>query len=174
MEQLGTDGDLNLLPPRASANQAGSSHDPSEVAQESQFNDRANPVSTERGPGGFPVLISSGREALSQAQQTAALLATLQLSPDVNQAATDLAEVGPIAPVQVSVLNAQRESEEHRPDFLTAACGLLLGIGLTTGPLYPDLFALVRTRLPRRTIALPKARKFKRSSFRTFRKWLGI
>jgi hypothetical protein len=109
--------------------------------------------------------------------QPTALLATLPLNRELEKDSTELAEVGQNAPVELAAIDARGVSEEHRPDFLTAACGLLLGIGLTTGPLYPDLFALVRTCLPRRTFALPgllKARTFRKSSFRTFRKWLGF
>ena len=38
---------------------------------------------------------------------------------------------------------------DGRPDYLKAAYGLVLGLGLTAGPLFPDLLASGRLRVPR-------------------------
>ncbi len=46
------------------------------------------------------------------------------------------------------------------PDFLTAACALALGMGLTTGPLLPDLLRLIPTRSPQWHIVPAGAARF--------------
>ena len=35
------------------------------------------------------------------------------------------------------------------PDYIKAACGLALGLGLTSGPLFPDVITSLQGRLPR-------------------------
>jgi hypothetical protein len=53
-------------------------------------------------------------------------------------------------------LTAPASSQHDRraaPDYLTSACILALGMGLTAGPLIPDLLRLIPSRSPRRRIA---------------------
>jgi len=39
------------------------------------------------------------------------------------------------------------KARRHRHlDYLTAACGIVLGISLTSSPLYPDLMSLIRRK----------------------------
>src|SRR5262249_28550742 len=64
-----------------------------------------------------------------------------------------------IAPDQISVSWAALQpasTQEPRevPDYLFAVCALVLGLGLSSGPLFPDLLALVPSRPPRGRRAL--------------------
>ena len=96
----------------------------------------------------------------------AAVLATLPAPENLPDPGQKLARLPALPPLDVP--GALRRGDEVAcTDLLKAACGLMLGIGLTTGPLYPDLMALVRNflprraslaSLPRRSGARPKAR----------------
>ena len=71
----------------------------------------------------------------------AAVLATLLAPENLPDPGQQLARLPALPPLEVS--GALRRGDEVAcTDFLKAACGLMLGIGLTTGPLYPDLMAL--------------------------------
>ena len=92
----------------------------------------------------------------------AAVLATLTAPENLPDPAQQLARLPALPLLEVS--GALRRGDEVAcTDFLKAACGLMLGIGLTTGPLYPDLMALFRNFLPRRT---PLANSPRRSGAR--------
>ena len=133
------------------------------------------PLIALRGPGGLPVMVSSVRVGQSLID-AAAVLATLTAPENLPDPAQQLARLPALPLLEVS--GALRRGDEVAcTDFLKAACGLMLGIGLTTGPLYPDLMALFRNFLPRRT---PLANSPWRSGarrkgpFRSFRRWLGL
>jgi hypothetical protein len=58
---------------------------------------------------------------------------------------------------------------DQRPDYIKAAYGLILGLGLTAGPLFPDLLASGRVRVPKWLRAVrskPKSRGLFSSSRR--------
>lgn len=100
------------------------------------------------------------------------LLATL-LEGGVNRRNLEIPSMSPLELVQPE---DRPENQVKCTDFLTAACGLVLGVGLATGPLYPDLIALVRTCLPTRTrpaSRLPRLRRGIRP-LRSLGSWLGI
>ena len=95
----------------------------------------------------------------------AAVLATLPAPENLPDTGQQLARLPVVPPVEVFG-DLRRGDEVACIDFLKAACGLMLGIGFTTGPLYPDLMALVphlpaTTDIPGklvRTIACPAQR----------------
>jgi len=123
------------------------------VAQVDDLIARSEPgeraVTVVLGAGGFPMKVSSqssgGREG------SAALLAALPVSAAPGStdalpgsfAATENRSVALAA--QVSYPAERREY----PDYLKAACGLVLGLGLTSGPLFSDLITSLRKRSPR-------------------------
>ena len=76
-----------------------------------------------------------------------------------------------VAPLDLIRLDDRPSDHVTCTDFLTAACGLVLGVGLATGPLYPDLIALVKTCLPRRFRPVRNGRS---RPARNLRSWLGI
>ena len=81
------------------------------------------------------------------------LLAILPAA-DGSQAATtgDLADTVRTVAGSQPVLAAEAISSpkrEQRPDYIKAAYGLILGLGLTAGPLFPDLLASGRVRVPK-------------------------
>jgi hypothetical protein len=108
----------------------------------------SGPLIALRAPGGLPVMVSSVRgQSLIDPAAVLATLAAPESLPDPGQ---QLARLPALPPLEAS--GALRHGDAVAcTDFLKAACGLMLGIGLTTGPFYPDLMALVRNFLPRRT-----------------------
>ena len=133
------------------------------------------PLIALRGPGGLPVMVSSVRAGQSLTDP-AAVLATLLAPENLPDPGQQLARLPALPPLEVS--GALRRGDEVAcTDFLKAACGLMLGIGLTTGPLYPDLMALFRNFLPRRTPLANSPRRSgarRKGPFRSFRRWLGL
>jgi len=133
----------------------------------------SGPLIALRGPGGLPVMVSSmrGQSLIDPAAVLATLPAPENL-PDPGQ----LARLPALAPLEAS--GALRRGDEVAcTDFLKAACGLMLGIGFTTAPLYPDLLALVRNFRPRRTPLANSPRRSRarrKGPLRTFRRWLGL
>lgn len=140
----------------------------------------AGPVVSIPGRGGFPLKVTAlGRD---QRGQFAALWATLPAASNPDGAVSDAALSAisfsdlPIAPVV-----AYRSVPEtlECPDFVKAACGLALGLGLTSGPLFPDLMASLPGRLPKwvsilRAHRRPRdvARDLKKVSHRKMPNWL--
>ncbi len=98
-----------------------------------------------RGPGDLPVMVSSVRG--QSLIDPAAVLATLAAPENLPDPGHQLARLPALPPLEASGA-FRRGDEVPCTDFLKAACGLMLGIGLTTGPLYPDLMALCRNFLP--------------------------
>ena len=133
------------------------------------------PLIALRGPGGMPVMVSSVRVGQSLINP-AAVLATLPAPENRPDPGQQLARLPALPPPEVS--GALRRGDEVAcTDFLKAACGLMLGIGLTTGPLYPDLMALVRNSLPRRATLANAPRRSgarRKGPLRSFRRWLGL
>lgn len=100
------------------------------------------PMAAMPGPGGLPVLVSRIRRN-SPRDDAGELAAHLQ-SRSVEEALT--AEF-PDPPAIADQMAA--ESEVARAGLATRAAGLIVGLGLATGPLYPDLVALAKKRLSR-------------------------
>ncbi|HKI40388.1 MAG TPA: hypothetical protein VKA66_08370, partial [Mycobacterium sp.] len=100
--------------------------------------------------GGLPLKVTG--LASGQRADLPALLASLPATSDSERLdagveATNL----PMAEAGVA-LAAESPSPSDRPefpDYIKAACGLALGVGLTSGPLFPDLLTSVRARLPK-------------------------
>jgi hypothetical protein len=133
------------------------------------------PVVSIPGRGGFLHKVTSvGRD---QRVQFAAVWATLPAPPQTESAIAGIAP-GAITRSELPVAQAVsyrsvRESPDF-PDYVKAACGLALGLGLTTGPLFPDLiaslpgrlpkwFSILRARRGRRVVASESKKRFGRS-----------
>jgi hypothetical protein len=147
MEQLGSGVGLEiaLIGPQAQTGSVGrDSADPQSVSPP----DVSGSLTPLRGTGGFPVLVSSSGATQANTDATA-LLATLPASLGRDASPADPASVPDLTPLTLSRPEEQARDEAARTDFLTSACGLMLGVGLAIGPLYPDLIGLVRTCLPR-------------------------
>jgi hypothetical protein len=133
----------------------------------------SEPLIALRGPGGLPVMVTSVRG--QSLIDPAAVLATLSTPENLPDAGQQLARFPALPPLEAS--GALRRGDEVAcTDFLKAACGLMLGIGFTTGPLYPDLMALFRTFLPRRTplAKLPRRSRARgKGLLRSLRRLLG-
>jgi hypothetical protein len=104
------------------------------------------------GPDVFPSVVSGLGLIRSRTDMTA-VLATLPEYRDVGSPVLIQSEIPTFVSLERSHSKQRQQAEEQPTDVLTAACNLLLGIGLATGPLYPDLIALVRNCLPRRNRA---------------------
>lgn len=98
-----------------------------------------------RGPGGFPVLGTNVGLARAEVDSTEILATVASLAvPD----SSGDAPAGTFIEYTAQAVSSEpyTRSDLAHPDFLTAACGLVLGISLTAGPLYPDLIALMKNR----------------------------
>ncbi len=132
----------------------------------------SGPLIALRGPGGLPVIVSSMRG--QSLIDPAAVLATLAAPENLPDAGQQLARLPALPPLEASGA-LRRGDEVPCTDFLKAACGLMLGIGLTTGPLYPDLMALCRNFLPGRTPLANSPRRSgarRKGPLRSLRRWL--
>ncbi len=105
-----------------------------------------DPVTFLAGPGGTPVLVCA-LAGMSSRIDPVAVLATLEpiAAPESGPAPEIQGRGAPEIPIAGAPARGDRPTCE---DFLKAACGLMLGLGLTTGPLYPDLVGLIRAVLP--------------------------
>lgn len=134
------------------------------------------PLVSLRGPGGLPVAVTSIRGGQSLIDP-AAVLATLPAQAVLPGTGEKIASLPALPPLEISGSVRRGGDELACTDFLKAACGLMLGIGLTTGPLYPDLMALVRTCLPRRNFLTGRprgSRAYRKGPLGSFRRWLGL
>jgi hypothetical protein len=101
------------------------------------------------GGGGFPLKVTG--LVGGQRAEAAALLASIPTS-STERAASRPAEQRGTTDVVPDTLAAQAGGagdQSDWPDLLRAACGLALGVGLTSGPLFSDLLASVHSRLPK-------------------------
>ncbi len=108
------------------------------------------------GAGGFPMKVTSrlSGDRAGLAGLLAALPAPVEPaspadSPPGSFAASDDGSVDRTAQVSYSA------DRRGYPDYLKAACGFVLGLGLTSGPLFSDLITSLRRKTPR---WLPEAR----------------
>jgi len=106
-------------------------------------------VAVTRG-GGFPLKVTG--LASGQRADLPALLASLPaMSDSARQTAGPEEPHVPLAesPVALAAQAPPSTDRSEFPDYLKAACGLALGLGLTTGPLFSDLLASFQARLPK-------------------------
>jgi hypothetical protein len=145
----GGDGELTATKSRSAGDQEFSD-DPGTWPGSIGTAGTGGPVVSIPGRGGFPLKVTSlGRDPRGQ---FAALWATLPAvpNPDSEETSTALSNVSESALLVVPAVayHAAPETLEC-PDFVKAACGLALGLGLTSGPLFPDLIASLPRRLPK-------------------------
>lgn len=97
------------------------------------------------GLGAFPLKVTSFRGQAAPPDQES-LLASLPGSLDPDTRSTILAaqeyDEDEIAALLASSCQFP-QGEPTAPDYLTAACGLAIGLGLTAGPLFPDILSLI-------------------------------
>jgi hypothetical protein len=122
---------------------------PSAESPESSALESNGPLIAVRGAGGVRLLVSTIRGSRTPADP-ALILATVDPARDLEAATGDCLESGLIVVDQLAVLEKTKGTEEEpNADVLKTVCGLMMGLGLATGPLYPDLIALVGARMPR-------------------------
>jgi hypothetical protein len=100
--------------------------------------------------GGFPLMMTASGH--TRRTDRAALLASVPATPTSDTAVADAAQSDrSTAEVQVALAEESHSSTGHSevPDYVKAACGLALGLGLTSGPLFPDLLTRAPARLPK-------------------------
>jgi hypothetical protein len=175
MEQLGSDVgfEIALGGPQVQINSVGRESTDSKSVGPRDTSGSLTPL---RGTGGFPVLVSSSG-ATQAGADAAALLATLPRSPILGASTDDPALEAVLIPLTLSRPEEQASDEAARTDFLTSACGLVLGVGLATGPLYPDLIGLVRTCLPKAVRPSGKTRRGagrRNPPLQKLMSWLGL
>jgi hypothetical protein len=110
----------------------------------------SGPVVAIPGRGGFPFKVTS--QGRGQRVQLTALWATLPSAADPESAVPSSAEAKiPLAPAAV-----YRSSSDplECPDYVKAACGVALGLGMTSGFLFPDVIASLPRRRPKWLVAL--------------------
>jgi len=108
------------------------------------------------GAGGFPMKVTS--RSSGDRAGLAGLLAALPAP--VEPASSAESQPGSFAATEdgSAELTAQVSYAADRrnyPDYLKAACGFVLGLGLTSGPLFSDLITSLKRKTPR---SLPEAR----------------
>ena len=115
----------------------------------SETNEDNSLVVVVSGRGGFPLKVTA-RPGGQRADLTA-LLAALPDSSGSNSeipaaSSEDLAldEFS----VALAALSTSPTDRSEFPDYVKAACGLIMGLGLTSGPLFPDLMQSLRSRVP--------------------------
>ena len=179
---LSTDRSTDGIDPQLLIGRTGIQHESVEgPSGESQFasDDPSDLFIPLRGPWGFPIMVSS-LDTLRERTERAALLATL--SPQFQPGSTDapIEEMPRFARIELPPPESNDSADAPCTDFLTAACGLALGVGLTTGPLYPDLMGLIRTCMPGRVRSiwklgetLPRRRRSSRVNSWWRRLWTG-
>lgn len=103
-----------------------------------------------RGPGGFPTLATTASRTRADNDPEAILATVTTLSqPEVALEGTRSTVVG--SATEFSSTTSVPVPTAVSADYCTAACGLVLGISLTAGPLYPDLLTLLQAWLRRKS-----------------------
>ncbi len=131
LDALGGDLDLDLLlnlrSRRATSHAARREDDGATIAES-------------RGGTGAPILLA-GNQPIDPRTEALALAASLDRDAESEELLVDAADDPP----------RERQAEVARAGLATRAVGFLIGLGLASGPLYPDLVALARRKLLRRT-----------------------
>jgi hypothetical protein len=107
------------------------------------------PVVAVTGAGGFRLKVTGlgGAPHAASAALLAALPNTSESEAQPSVAASD--SVHDTVPELTLAAGSAATDRGDYPDFLRAACGLALGLGLATGPLFADLIASALRRAPR-------------------------
>jgi len=111
----------------------------------SDLDQTGGPVVALTGGGGFPLKVTG--LASGDRAQLPALLASIPTTSALERQASGPAETD--APVALAAESLFSTDRSDCPDYVKAACGLALGVGLTSGPLFADLLASVQARLPK-------------------------
>ncbi len=112
------------------------------------FADRLSRLVVVRNPGGLPILTGALKIEPSSVDRVSILAS---LAGEMGSL-EDEHQLGLPADSRFQVIQPDPDLSGGAicTDFFTTASGLLLGIGLTSGPLYPDMITFVRHWLPRR------------------------
>jgi hypothetical protein len=107
-------------------------------------------VVTVAGLGAFPLEVATLSGGASRAD-LGSLLETLPgpaAGEDLPAIVAEADRSIPNGSLEILVRLRPSTDLDQGPDYLTAACGLALGLGLTSGVLLPDLLALAQSRRP--------------------------
>jgi hypothetical protein len=108
-----------------------------------------------RRAGGFPLKVTGSLSG--QRGDLAALLAALPAATDLQDQAQSLERVDDSidkGPLVLALAMPRSTERSESPDYAKAAWGLALGVGLATGPLFPDLVMAVQARMPKWMLGL--------------------
>lgn len=142
LDALGADLDLDLL-----LNLKGRRREFRAADQEGN-----GPTAAElRGGGGAPILVAGDRP-IDARTEAAALAASLQRAGEHDELFADVVDAPPRD--QEAEGQVEGEVELARAGLATRAAGFLIGLGLASGPLYPDLAAFARRKLLRKSRAV--------------------
>jgi hypothetical protein len=102
------------------------------------------------GAGGFPIKVTSRslRDRAGLAGLLAALPAPAEPPAPAGSPPASLAAI-PALPLELTAQVSYPVDRRVYPDYLKAACGLVLGLGLTSGPLVSDLITSLRKKTSR-------------------------
>jgi len=121
----------------------------------SELADSAGPVITVPGRTGFPLEVTS--QGRGQQDQLASLWATLPSAAALENPvpASAQAEISLRAvPLATAAETRSTSDPLECPDYVKVAYGLVLGLCLTSGPLFPDLIASLPRRIPKWLVVL--------------------
>lgn len=128
------------------------------MAQVEDDSARSGPEPGERhvtvvlGAGGFPMKVTS--RSVGDRAGLAGLLAALPQpdqppSPVPSDSQSGSLAATPVPPVELTAQVSYRADRRGYPDYLKAAWALVLGLGLTSGPLFSDLITSFRRKTSR-------------------------
>jgi hypothetical protein len=102
------------------------------------------------GVGALPLMVPAYRTE-GRTTDLDALLAALPGSPseDLPAVVVGADHAADVLSIALATAASSHGDTRPAPDYLTAACALALGMGLTTGPLIPDLLRLIPGRSSR-------------------------
>jgi hypothetical protein len=120
-------------------------------SQSAEMKDDDRLVVVVAGHGGFP-LKATAPAAGSRGVDLTALLAVLPGTSDskaeIPVASSDDLVLDEMAAALAAAPSSPADGRHEFPDYLRAACGLAIGLGFTSGPLFPDLMQPFRIRVP--------------------------
>jgi hypothetical protein len=137
------------------------------------------PVIDVPGNGGYPMKVTS--QGRGYQTQVSALWATLPSFTDSETAVASSEQPRiPMSDLALGAAAVDRSSSDFSqvPNYVKAACGMLFGLMMTSGPLFPGLIGriprrvprwIMRSRSPAQPVRSPSSRRF---SPRKFSAWL--
>jgi hypothetical protein len=155
IDRLGVDLAAETTTARSDSSGEGATTFPGSLERSTESLRPGEPVIAVSGRGGFPLKVTA--QGRGQPVELAALWATLPTAANLQGPAPSVAEARIAAPdVPLAPAADNRASADPRecPDYVKAACGLALGLGLTSGPLFSDLIASPGRRVPTWFVAL--------------------